>query len=403
MLISGLGIAGPTLAYWLKAGGFEPTVVERASTVRTGGYVIDFWGLGYDVAERMGLAREILHAGYNVRELRVVNGEGDRVAGFDAGVLRDLTKGRYTTLARSDLSRLLFEKVRTTSEIIFDDEVAAIHDSKEGVTVEFEHGRARRFDLVVGADGLHSTVRRLAFGPFSKFEVELGYVVAAFEVSGYRPREENIYVMYNQPGWMVGRFALREDRTLFLFIFNDRGAAHIHELPLPEQKALLHRVYGAGQWECSAILRYLDSASELYVDKVSQIRMDSWSHGRICLVGDAAFCVSLAAGQGSALAMTAAYVLAGELALAEGHAEAFARYEAQLRSYINAKQRGALRFASALAPKTQWGLFLRNRVISAAALPGVGRLTLGAGILDKLNLPDYSWRARCGVASLHYR
>jgi 2-polyprenyl-6-methoxyphenol hydroxylase-like FAD-dependent oxidoreductase len=399
ILISGLGVAGPTLAFWLKAGGFEPTLVERAPALRSGGYVIDFWGLGYDVAERMGLAADIQRAGYKASELRVVDDKGDRVAGFNAGVFQDLTGGRYTTVARSELSRLLFEKVRGASEIIFDDQVAAIHEGAEGVTVEFERAPARRFNLVVGADGLHSNVRRLAFGPYSRFEVRLGYIVAAFEASGYRPRDENAYVMHNRPGCMVGRFALHDDQTLFLLIFADDSVVQPHELQLSEQKALLRRIYGDGRWECPSILRHLGEASELYIDRISQINMNSWSRGRICLVGDAAFCVSLAAGQGSALAMTAAYVLAGELARADGHALAFARYETHLRSYIESKQHGALRFAAAFAPRTRWGLFLRNRVINAAALPGLARLTLGAGIVDKLDLPDYRWPMRCAAGS----
>jgi 2-polyprenyl-6-methoxyphenol hydroxylase-like FAD-dependent oxidoreductase len=398
VLISGVGIGGPTLAYWLTAAGFRPTLVERAPAARAGGYVIDFWGLGYDIAERMGLAADISRHGYNnVGDVKVVDDQGDRVAGFDADVIRNLTAGRYVTLARSDLSRLLLEKVRGTSEVLFGDEVTAIHDGPDGVRVEFEHASERRSDLVIGADGLHSNIRRLVFGPHSRFERQLGYAVAAFEVRRYRPREENAYVMYNQPGRMIGRFALRDDRTLFLFIFADDSADRLSELSLPDQKSILRRIYADGRWECPSILRHLDEATDLYVDSVSQIRMNAWARGRICLVGDAAFCVSLAAGQGSALAMTAAYVLAGELACAERHVDAFRRYETRLRPYIESKQRGAVRFAAALAPKTWWGLFLRNQVISAAALPGVARLTFGADIVDKLDLPDYSGPARRGL------
>jgi 2-polyprenyl-6-methoxyphenol hydroxylase-like FAD-dependent oxidoreductase len=204
--------------------------------------------------------------------------------------------------------------------------------------------------------------------------------------------------MYNQLGRMVGRFALHDDRTLFLFVFADDVA--VRPAGLAAQKAILRRRYADGQWECPSILVELDRAPELYFDRVSQIRMDSWSRGRIALVGDAAFCVSLAAGQGSALAMTAAFVLAGELARAEGrHEEAFATYETRLQAYIGAKQRGAARFAAAFAPRTRWGLLLRNQVIAATALPGVARFTFGAGIVDKLELPDYRWPARKALVS----
>ena len=219
VLISGAGIAGPTLAFWLKAGGFEPTLIERAPALRTGGYVIDFWGLGYDIAERMGLAGEINRIGYHVREMRIVDDRGKRVTGFGTKVFSELTDGRYVTLGRSDLSRLLFEKIKGTTEVIFDDEIVGLQEQADCVQVQFKHAGERRFDLVIGADGLHSDVRRLAFGPQHQFEKQLGYAVAAFEVGGYRPRDEDVYLMYGQPGRMLGRFTLHDDRTLFLFVF----------------------------------------------------------------------------------------------------------------------------------------------------------------------------------------
>jgi 2-polyprenyl-6-methoxyphenol hydroxylase-like FAD-dependent oxidoreductase len=162
---------------------------------------------------------------------------------------------------------------------------------------------------------------------------------------------------------------------------------------LEAQKEVLRVRYGDDRWECPRILEALDGCSELYFDRVSQIRMPSWSHGRIALVGDAAFCVSLLAGQGSALAMTAAYVLAGELARADGrHEGAFRRYEAVLRTYIETKQAGAQRFAGVFAPKTQWGLWFRNQVINTFAIPGVSRLVVGREIIDTLRLPNYRWQ-----------
>ena len=392
VLISGAGIGGPTLAYWLSKGGFRPTLVEHASELRTGGYVIDFWGLGYDVAERMGLAAEIERRGYHVQEMRVVDDEGRRIAGFGTKVFGELTGGRYVTVARSELSRLLFEKSAGASEVMFGDEVAAIDNRTNGVDVTLRHRGRRRFDLVIGADGLHSKVRRLAFGPETWSETQLGYTVAAFEVRGYRPRDEDRYVIYNQPGRMVGRFALHDDRTLFLFVFESGACAPPAELTLATQKAILRTTYAEGQWECPRILDELDRVHDLYFDRVSQIKMNSWSRGRICLIGDAAFCVSLAAGQGSALAMTAAYVLAGELTRAGGaYEQAYTAYERLLRSYIESKQRGAVRFSAAFAPKTQAGLFLRNQVIKAAAIPGLARLTFGADIIDRLRLPEYRW------------
>ena len=398
VLISGLGIAGPTLAFWLQAEGFEPTLIERAPRLRTGGYVIDFWGLGYDIAERMGLRSEVERVGYHVREMRVVDGRSKRVSGFDVDVFRALTNGRYVTLARSELSRLLFEKVSATSEVMFDNEIVGLEDRGDGVSVQFKHGGARQFDLVVGADGLHSEVRRLVFGPQHQFEKNLGYAVAAFEVSRYQPRDEDVYVMYSRPGRSLGRFTLRENRTLFLFVFAT-GNGVLTET-LDGQKELLLNLYAGDKWECRHILDALNGTQELYFDRVSQIQMPGWSRGRIALVGDAAFCVSLLAGQGSALAMTAAYVLAGELAKAGGrHDVAFREYEAFLRAYIGRKQAGAARFGGALAPKTPAGLWFRNQVMNAFAIPGLARLAVGREITDKLRLRDYDWPSRHEAAA----
>jgi 2-polyprenyl-6-methoxyphenol hydroxylase-like FAD-dependent oxidoreductase len=389
VLISGAGIAGPTLGFWLKAAGFEPTLVERAPALRSGGYVIDFWGLGYEIAERMGLIAQINRAGYHAREMRIVDDRGRRVAGFGTKVFTELTGGRYVTLARSDLSRLLFQKLEG-AEVIFGDEIVSFEEQSGGVRVRLKHAGERQFDLVIGADGLHSSVRRLAFGAQQEFEKDLGYAVAAFEARGYRPRDEDVYLMYGQPGRMVGRFTLRDDRTLFLFVFvagDDSPPA-----TLDEQKRMLRRKYAGGEWECPAILAELDRATEVYFDRVSQIRMANWSKGRIALLGDAAFCVSLLAGQGSALAMISAYVLAGELAAAGGqYRQAFANYETRLRPFIETKQRGAERFAGAFAPKSRWGLNFRNQVIRAFAIPGLARLTFGREIVDALPLPEYDF------------
>ncbi|HTV35031.1 MAG TPA: FAD-binding domain [Xanthobacteraceae bacterium] len=393
VLISGLGVAGPTLAFWLRTAGFQPTLIEQAPAPRSGGYVIDFWGLGYDIAERMGLRDELDRIGYHISEMRIVNERGKRVAGFGTSVFLELTAGRYVTIARSALSRLLVEKIGDGAEMIFGDEIQSLRECEDCVEVELVQQGKRRFDLVVGADGLHSKVRGLVFGPQDRFERRLGYMVAAFETTGYRPRDDDVYVMFGDPGRMVGRVTLRDDRTLFLFVF-DVGAAELLNLSdFSKRKAILHARFGDNAWECPRILEALDQADDLYFDRVSQIKMPKWSQGRIALVGDAAYCVSLMAGQGSALAMTGAYVLAGELAKSSGrHVEAFANYEKVLRPFIEAKQRGAERFAGAFAPKSRWGLFLRNQLINATAIPGFARIAFGRSVVDSLQLPAYSWK-----------
>ncbi len=390
ILISGIGIGGPTLAYWLWRYGFSPTLVECAPALRTGGYVIDFWGLGYDIAERMGLLPEINRVGYHVRELRIVDDHGRRVAGFGTRAFDELTGGRFVTIARSDLSRLIFSQIEGSAEILFGDTITELHEEADGMRVAFEHAHERRFDLVIGADGLHSNLRRLVFGPQDRFEKRLGYTVAAFEVPGYRPRDEGVYVVYGHPGQHIGRFALHDDRTLFLFIFADDLDRPSDPRDITAQRAIVRERFPGKAWECEKILAALDQSSDLYFDRVSQIRMENWSQGRVALIGDAAFCVSLMAGQGSALAMTSAYVLAGELARAGGrHDEAFHRYETRLRPFLATKQKGAERFAKAFVPRTRWGVFVRNQVLKAFRIPYVSRLAIGRDIIDRLQVPEY--------------
>ncbi len=388
VLISGAGIAGPALAYWLTEYGNEVTIVEKAPRLRTGGYIIDFWGAGFDTADRMGLLPDLEARGYKVREVRVVDGRGERVAGFSAETLTRATKGRFVSIPRGDLASLIFSKIRGRVETIFGDSISRIAQTTTSVRVGLESGTERQFDIVVGADGLHSRVRSLVFGGERQFEKYLGYQVAAFETEGYRPRDELAYIMYTQVHQQVSRFAMRGDRTMFLFTF---AAPDTVVEDVPAQKALLRRRFGSAGWECPRILNALDETEDLYFDRVSQIRMDRWNHGRVVLLGDAAFCVSLLAGQGSALAMTAAYILAGELHRAEGdHARAFARYREIFGPFVAGKQQAALRFAGFFAPKSRVALFLRNQVMNFMSVPWVSDYVFARDLKDNLALPDYS-------------
>ena len=407
VLISGAGIAGPTLAYWLVQHGIDATLVEKAPAARTGGYIIDFWGAGYDIAERMQLAPELAARGYHVKELRMVGRDGRRRGGFATGVIERLTGGRFTSLPRGDLAAMIHGTLAGRVETLFGDSIAGLEDDGRVVRVQFERAAPRTFDLVVGADGLHSTVRERVFGPQAQFERYLGYRVAAFSAPGYLPRDEPVYVVQGAPGTQVGRFAMRGDRTMFLFVFrdDDSGPA-MHDTAA--QKALLHARYDDGGWECEQILAALDDCDDLYFDRVSQIVMPAWTRGRVALVGDAAACVSLIAGQGSALAMVEAYVLAGELAAAAGdHARAFAAYEARLRPFLANKQRAARKFARSFVPSSRFQLFVRDQAMKLLGVPGVARLAFGGTMLDKIELPRLlrSRRrraSRCrGVAERH--
>ena len=234
VLISGAGIAGPTLAYWLDRYGMTSTIVEKAPALRTGGYVVDFWGAGFDVASGMRLVPEIKEAGYAMREVRVVNRAGRRISGFPAASFARASSGGFTSLPRSDLAAAIFRALRGRVETIFGDSIARIDQTANDVRVTFDRHEPRSFDLVVGADGLHSRVRELIFGPEARFERYLGIKVAAFTIDGYPARNELTYMMYPEVGQEVSRFSMRNDRTMFLFTFSDPDPA----LPsaLPDQK-----------------------------------------------------------------------------------------------------------------------------------------------------------------------
>jgi 2-polyprenyl-6-methoxyphenol hydroxylase-like FAD-dependent oxidoreductase len=387
VLISGIGVAGPAVAYWLSRFGFVPTLVERAPRLREGGYAVDFWGAGYDLADKMGALPEILAAGYQIEEARVVGRDGRRITGIPAAIFRDATGSRFTTVPRDALSAALFHLVEDRVETVFGDSVTALERRRDGVHVQFERSAPRRFDLVVGADGQHSAIRRLAFGPEDRFERYLGYTVAAFSTTGYQPRADNVYIAYTRPGRQIARFAMRDDRTMFLFVVADDLARDIGDLAARKQYLRDH--FADAGWECPEILAAMAGVRDLYFDRVSQIVVDRWSTGSIGLVGDAAYAPSLVAGQGSALAIIGAYVMAGELALATTPRDGLVAYERRLRDFIDAKQRAAARFASWFAPATRLGVFVRNQLTKAFAWHWVAKRAFASDLMDAIELPDY--------------
>jgi 2-polyprenyl-6-methoxyphenol hydroxylase-like FAD-dependent oxidoreductase len=389
IIINGIGVAGPALAYWLTKSGHDVVLVEKAPWLRADGYVIDFWGIGYDVAEKMGLIAEIRRLGYQVHEVRFVDGHGRKRGGFDVNVFGRMTNDRFTSVRRSDVSATIYRAIERNVETIFGDSVAGIEEHDNGVHVAFDHAPPRDADLVIGADGLHSRVRQLAFGPESEFEVPLDYHVAAFEVDGYRPRDELIYVSHSLPGRQVSRFAMRDDKTLFLFVFRDEY------MGADEPKAVLRTAFAGAGWEWPRIDKELENASSIYFDTVSQIRMDRWTKGRTALVGDAAACVSLMAGEGTGLAIAEAYVLAGELhACAGDFAAAFARYERRLMPFVKKKQESAARFASSFAPKTSAGITFRNALTKLMRVPFIAEFLVGRDLRDDIELPHYDFVPR---------
>ncbi|MBS1904966.1 MAG: FAD-binding domain [Actinobacteria bacterium] len=385
ILIVGAGIAGPTLAYWLHRFGNEPVLVEVSPHLREGGYLVDFWGAGFEVAHRMGLTPRLRDEGYRIREVREVSRTGRRIAHFNPLPVLDRIGDRYVSIRRSDLAKAIFESSEGEVETIFGDTVQALQDTGDRVEVSFGSGAQRTFDLVIGADGLHSRVRALRFGPERDVERDLGIAVSVFDVPGYAPRDELVAVTHTEVGTQALRVALRDGATMFCFMFRQEGA-----LPAGRegQESLLRRRLGRMGWEVPSILAQMPQARTFYLDRASQILIPSWSRGRIALVGDAAAAPSLLAGQGTALAMVEAYTLATAIDAAPGnHRMAFETWERGLKPLVRAKQDAAVGMASAFAPRNRAQLLLRDGVVGLMGIPGVANAVMGRSLRDPIRLP----------------
>lgn len=388
--ICGAGVSGPALAHWLYRSGHDVTLIEKAARFRTGGYVIDFWGVGYTVAERMGILPEVLGAGYKFREVRFVDDKGCKAGGMTTDVFHRMTNGRFVSLPRGDLASAIYRTIETKVETVFADTIVDVEETPTSVNVAFESGVQRSFDLLIGADGLHSQIRKLIFGDEQQYEKDLGYRVATFQTEGYRPRDELAYVTHAAPDRQIARIALRDDQTTFLFVFRSELMPGSEPRDINGKREALRAAFTDCGWESSRILNEMETIDDIYFDRVSQIRMPRWSKGRVALIGDAAAAVSLLAGEGTGLGMTEAYVLAGKLRRSGGdHKAAFAAYEATLRSFIEGKQKAAESFATSFTPHTAFGIWFRNQATKAMRLPLVADWLIGDSVRDDFKLPDY--------------
>ena len=361
VLISGAGIAGPTLAYWLARHGFRPTVVEHAAALRSSGSPVDVRGPAVEVAERMGVMPAIRQAGTDRTGTSFVNANGRRVGRVNQRALQQAAGSREVELPRGDLAAILYQAGRDDAEFVFGDAIVALSQDEHGVDVTFEHAQPRRFDLVIGADGLHSAVRRLAFGPESDFIQHLGIYVATVRLDGLDGLIEGgrEVVMYNTPGRAAAIHPSR-GQALAFFAFRSPAVPDFDYRDTTQHKRLLTAAFADGGWRVPELLKRVQATDDLYFDSVSQVQVRPWWHGRVALVGDAASCVSLF-GDGSSLAMAGAFTLAEQLAACPAdHQSAFRRYDASHRVLVDPKQRNIARGASLLIPATRPGILARN-------------------------------------------
>lgn len=335
VLVSGGGVAGLALAHRLAARGDAVTVVEQAPAPRAGGYKVDVRGAALQVLDRMGLLEEARTLRTEVRAGTVVDARGRRAASMDG----DTFGGRVhddVELLRGDLHRLLREGA-ADAEHVHGDSIESLVDTGDGVEVAFASGRAGRYDVVVGADGLRSRTRNLVLGPDEEHVVDLGYYVAVAAVPNRLglDREEVTYV---GPGRTALVYATaREEGARAMFLWSSAPLGH-RDLGRAQRERLLADAYAGEGWEVPGLLADVPASPDLLFDSLSQVRAERWSAGRTVLLGDAAYCASAASGQGTSLALVGAYVLAAALDAHDDPAAAFADYERRMRPFVAANQ-----------------------------------------------------------------
>jgi 2-polyprenyl-6-methoxyphenol hydroxylase-like FAD-dependent oxidoreductase len=383
VLISGASVAGPTLAYWLLRRGFDVTVVEQAPQLRTGGHGVDFRGAQMELLRRMDLVDAVRAAQTAMGEQVVVDATGRPLVTLPAAFMSGEVE-----IQRGDLARILYKRTRDGAEYVFGDSIAGLAQDGGGVDVTFGRGGSRRFELVIGADGAHSGVRALAWGPEERLSTFLGYYQAGFSVPNHLGLDHS-GLLYNEPGLGVMISSGRDGSTAGVgLVF----AAPELEYDRRDRNQIVRIVtdrFARAGWEVPRLLAELPTATDLWFDQFAQIHLDRWSQGRIALLGDAAWAAGPGGG-GTGLAMTGAYVLAAELAAADGdHAAAFARYEAALRKGATSGQKQARNAGPFLAPPTAAKIQSRNRAYRLLStrllLPLFVRLTEGAANAVRLD------------------
>jgi 2-polyprenyl-6-methoxyphenol hydroxylase-like FAD-dependent oxidoreductase len=387
VLISGASIAGPCLAYWLQSYGFEVTVVEKSPSVRDGGYPIDIRGTALEVVSRMGLLPVLRAAHVNTEKISFIDTNGLPIGSVQPEAFVGGVEGRDLEVRRGDLTRALYSLVKDKVEFLFNDSIATLDDEGDRVDVTFASGTRGTFDLVIGADGLHSNTRGLVFGPEKDFERYFGYVFAGFTLSNDFGLVREA-VVWNAPGRAAVVYAQEPNDRVYGFLAVAQDEPPINAFRNTEaQRDLVASHFPEHVSHVSHLVTALQEADDLFFDSVSQIHMSAWSKGRIALTGDAAHATSFLSGQGSSVSLVGAYVLAGELASHAHHADAFRLYEQKARPFIEKNQALVSGGGSALLPRTQEKLDARNERLrdNPVGLTGPDRGAVYSGMA----LPDY--------------
>ncbi|MGW0250920.1 FAD-dependent monooxygenase [Nocardia goodfellowii] len=397
ILVSGGGIGGNAVALQLLRAGIRATVVERATAPRPGGQSVDLRGASGEVAERMGLMPGIRERQMDERGLIHVDGKGAEILRMDMAAFDGKGAVAEIEIARGDLNQVLLDELAKAGGVDYryGEWITAIAQDDTGVDVTFASGATERFDLVIGADGLHSGTRRLVFGPEEEFSTYLGGYMSFFTVPTPRGLEPNWFAMHSMVGGAsVGIRPDLDPSTSKAIITIRTDADPALRRDVEAQQRLIRERLARGGWETGAVLAAMEQAEDFYFDELSRIDMASYHKGRVALLGDAAFCGSPLAGQGTAMAITGAYLLAGEIAAHPGDPErALARYEELMRPFV-AKSRdlppGGLK---AMTPMTRFGIRAGHALTKLMLWKPLRPLMIKMlSSTEDYDLPDYSAR-----------
>lgn len=349
VLISGASIAGPALAHWLHRHGYDVTVVEKAPQVRAGGQAVDFKGpIHLSVLDRMGILPQVREKAVPSEDGAIVNASGRRIGTSPGAFI-----GGDINIGRGELAQILYAHTAESCRYVFSDSITSLTQTPDAVEVTFRNGPDESYDLVFGADGMHSTVRRLSYGPETDYVKNLGYYYALADID-----ISDEQVMYSEPGRTVILGGTKAS-TFFVFASPDLPASRDD---VDRQKQQVKHAYAGGRWRIPEILDALDDSPTFYLDSISRASVDSFSRGRVALLGDAAWGNALG-GFGTGLAVVGAYVLAGELHRAgDDHRTGLANFEKTFRAYSSVSEK--INGGQILAPRTRRGMYLRNAGMS---------------------------------------
>jgi 2-polyprenyl-6-methoxyphenol hydroxylase-like FAD-dependent oxidoreductase len=388
VLIIGAGIAGLTLAAELDRRGHEPLVVERSPTLRDAGYMIDFFGPGFDAAERMGLLPRLAEIHYPIARLAFLDARGNERFALPYPTMRHrLFRDRHFNFMRGELERVLFERVGDAVELRFGTTITALDTTSEPARASLDDGSSWEGDLVVGADGVHSATRRLLFGDIPPRY--LGYDTSAFIVhdDALRRRITDEFAMLTAADRQVAAYPIRGGAVATFLIERREVPLRARDPAIIRQH--LMRTFGNLPWIVRELLESCDAGCEPFYDEVSQVVLSTWSRGRATLVGDACYAVSLLAGQGASLAMAGAWVLADELSRTTDVSRALERYERRMQPLTRAKQEEGRRMARWFVPQGQWRRIIRDATLRLSLLPGLSALARRS-VLGQAHLPPPS-------------